>query len=141
MIKLVSLTNYKTEVQKKNDKLHFNDTFFSLMNVFPIVYTYQDLLKKVLSTAQTLKVNGFPHQMLVAMTAQAKHDPFQIRQVNWKEIEMSFRHASKTQTMMSAQKPISHANGVTTENSLGGNYNHMSRSVKSKGSGTYFLKT
>lgn len=126
MIKSVSLTNYKTEgiVQKKNDKLHFNDT------VCLTVYTYQDLLKKVLSTAQTLKVNGFPHQTLVAMTAQAKHDPFQIRQVNWKGIEMSFRHASKTQTVMSAQKTISHANSVTTENILGGNYNHMSRSVK-----------
>lgn len=137
MIKLVSLTNYKTEVivQKNNDKLHFNDT------VCLIVYTYQDLLKKVLSTAQTLKVNGFPHQTLVAVTTQAKHDPFQIRQVNWKGIEIGFRHASKTQTMMSAQKTISHANGVTTENILGGNYNHISRSVKSKDGGTDFLKT
>lgn len=70
-------------MQKKNDKLHFNDAD----TVCLIVYTYQDLLKKVLSTAQTLKVNGFPHQTLVVMTAQAKHDPFQIRQVNWMGIE------------------------------------------------------
>lgn len=44
--------------------------------------TYQNLLQKVLSAAQTLKVNGFPDQTLVVMTAQAKRDSLLIRQVN-----------------------------------------------------------
>lgn len=51
-------------------------------------YTYQNLLQKVLSTAQTLKVNGFPDQTFVVMTAQAKHDSLLIVQVSYERTDI-----------------------------------------------------
>lgn len=41
--------------------------------------SYQNLLQKVLSAAQTLKVDGFPSCLTVTMTTQAKHEPLCFR--------------------------------------------------------------